>query len=114
MLLKAHNGFTLIEVIAAAAILMNVIAVAAPITSTLVKEKSILSERRFYINVLHDELQIYLWEKPSQIPNTFTKRIQGKETVFQFEMENRYVKGCIHWENAKQKEETICLYGLPE
>ena len=113
-MLNRRNGFTLIEVIAAATILMNVIAVAAPITATLIKEKTVLSERRLYTNVLHDELQVYLWEKSSQIPDSFSKRIRDKKTTFQFEMEYDYVKGCIHWKNAKQVEDAICLYGLPE
>lgn len=110
--LKIRNGFTLIEVIAATAILLNFIAVVVPVTSTLLKEKTVLHERRTMTNALHDQLQVYLWDSSIEMPQSLTKVVRQKEAAFLFEEEREFIKGCVTWENAREINERFCLYGL--
>lgn len=110
--LKKPNGFTLIETIIAVSILMSVIMTIAPIISTILTEQSILSDRRALAYALHDELQLYLWTDSKELPDTYRQNIHSKEVTFQFTKEDNYVKGCVNWENVKQKNESLCLYGL--
>jgi len=108
------NGFTIIEVIVASTILMTVITTMVPIISILEKEQNILSERRVITHQLHDELQPYLWGDNLSSNTEFTKVINKQTVTFHFLKENDYLKGCVRWENGRKRNETVCLYGLPE
>ncbi|RDW19192.1 hypothetical protein CWR48_09080 [Oceanobacillus arenosus] len=106
------NGFTLIEVIVASAILMSVITTIVPIISTLNKEQQRLSDRRIIVHTLHDEMQPFLWSATSETSSKFTKNVNDQQVAFQFANEDHYLKGCAIWQNVKYAEETICLYGI--
>ncbi len=108
--LSNNNGFTLIEVLLAFMIVFIVITTIVPIVSLIEYERTILSDRRTYTHVLHDELQPYLWESKAT-PDTYTKKFAANEVTFQFSKREHLVKGCAHWKNVKQTNEKICLYG---
>lgn len=82
-----------------------------PITSLLEKERIVLSERRMLSSKLHDELQPLLWND-LQLPLNYSEVIHSIDVTLNFAHEGQYIKGCVNWENARQKSETICLYGL--
>ncbi len=92
---------------------MTAVIVFVPMISLLAKEQSVLSERRFILYELHDELQPYLWDSAPTPIDYITSR-DGKMITYTFTKENNYIKGCASWENARKKAETLCLYGLPE
>jgi type II secretory pathway component PulJ len=112
--LKKDNGFTLIEILIAAALLMTIVITMVPIISLIQNERHILSERRNLSLKLHDELQPVLWADDRHLPSSYVEIHDQKEIVFLFEEENDYVKGCVEWENVKKQQETFCLYGSPE
>ncbi|WP_165769131.1 type II secretion system protein [Virgibacillus profundi] len=109
-----NNGFTLIEVLVATSILMVAVSVIVPIIVLLNEEQQILSDRRVLAYRLHDELQPYIWEENLSSPSLFHETIQNKNATFHFTKENDYIKGCVTWENVKKKDESFCLYGLPQ
>ncbi|MFD1850618.1 hypothetical protein [Oceanobacillus bengalensis] len=106
------NGYSFVEVLIGTVILFTVITTIGPITSQLFKEQAILSDRRIIIYTLHDELQPYLADK-HMIPMSLKKNINGKNVFLMFIDENNYMKGCATWKNAREKQETTCLYGMP-
>jgi len=112
--LKKNNGFTLIEVIIAAALLMTAAATIVPIISLVQSERQVLSDRRAFSLKVHDELQQFLWLEDVTLPAHFSQTIHQKKIQFSFRKESGYVKGCAEWQNAKKRSESFCLYGLPK
>jgi len=110
--LRKNKGFTLAEVLIAMSILFTVILSITPITSVLEKEQDILNDKRLISLQLHDELQPFLWNN-RQIPAANMRKINNKNVTFEFKHQNEYVKGCAKWENAKQINDQICIYGIP-
>lgn len=82
-----------------------------PIISLLEQERTVLSERRTFSAKLHDELQAFLWND-LQLPSSYLVEIDLIDVTFSFTYEEQFIKGCVNWENARKKSETICLYGL--
>lgn len=81
-----------------------------PIGSLIERERTVLSEKRTFSAKLHDELQLYLWNERS-LPSSYSKTFDSIDVTFNFTNEGKYMKGCVEWENARKKPETICLYG---
>ncbi|MEC2158425.1 prepilin-type N-terminal cleavage/methylation domain-containing protein [Virgibacillus halodenitrificans] len=111
--MKKNNGFTLVEVIISASILMTVVTTIFPLLHIITTEKIILSDRRTIVDRLHDEMQPFLLVS-KKTPYESVKNINQKLVTFTFVLERNYIKGCVVWENAKKKKESHCLYGLPK
>jgi len=111
IILSNNNGFTLLEVLIAMSIIFMLMTTIIPITSLLERERTVLSERRMFSSKLHDELQPFLWND-LQLPSSHSDVINLINVTFSFTYEGQYIKGCVNWENARKKSETICLYGL--
>jgi len=110
--LSKINGFTLIEILIATGIFMILVMVFVPIITQIKKEETVLSDRRSIAYELHDELQPFIWNNKS-LPNTFSKRnYNGRIVQYTFTEENKFIKGCAQWENARKTNETFCLEGL--
>lgn len=109
-MLLNNNGFTLIEVLIGSSIIFMLITTILPIGSLLEQEKTVLSQRRILSAKLHDELQPFLWEG-LQVPVTYSNVVGLLDVTFNFSYDGEYIKGCVNWENARGKNETICLYG---
>lgn len=107
-----YNGFTLIEVIISASIIFLLILVIIPLTSLLHQERKVLSDRRTASYQLHDELQTYLWTS-AELPQSYSLTVHFVDYNFHFTNEEDLLKGCVTWENVRQTEETLCLYGIP-
>jgi len=112
--LKKNDGFTLIEVLIAATLLLTVVTTIVPIISLVQSERQVLSERRTLSLKVHDELQQFLWLEDITLPAGYTNTIHGREVQLTFKEENDYVKGCAKWQNAKKRNESFCLYGIPK
>jgi len=113
--LKSNKGFTLIEVLIASSIIIMMVTTFVPITSLLLHEREVLSDRRIITSRLHDELQPVLWkEHKAAPPSIYTKSIRSTRAKFHFSYEQEFIKGCVEWQNVKKKKEKLCLYGLPE
>lgn len=108
-----NDGFSLIEVLIATSIIFMLLTTIIPLASLLEQERTVLGQRRTLSAMLHDELQPFLWGK-SQIPATYSEMNGLLEIRFKFVYEGEYVKGCVNWENARKKNETICLYGYQQ
>lgn len=106
-----NKGFSLIETIASFSILMMIMLTLIPIVYQLKAEEAALSIRRDIPSVLHDELQKYLWENNFSLPIEKNKTLDGTLITFRYKMEGELLEGCASWNNAKQKNETFCLYG---
>ncbi|MBP1969743.1 prepilin-type N-terminal cleavage/methylation domain-containing protein [Virgibacillus natechei] len=109
-----NNGFTLVEVLVASSILMVVITTLVPIISLINEHQALLSERRTFSYLLHDELQPFVHQHETTIPTSYSKQVHHKTLAFQFSKENELVKGCVQWQNVKNTNEVICLYGYQE
>ena len=103
----------MIEVMIAASILFSTITIFIPITSQIQIEKKVLRERRAIAYQLQEELQQYIWTDNNVLPSTFTFKQDAKLFHFQFIEDNNFVRGCVQWENAKEIDESFCLYALP-
>lgn len=113
-MLQKNDGFTVIEVFIAASIFFSTVLIFVPILNNIENEKIILSDRRMIINTLQENFQYYLWETGYELPEESLEIINGISTQFQFQKVDEYIKGCVNWKNAKQRNEEFCLYGLTE
>lgn len=111
-MLQEKNGFSLIEVMISASILLGAVALFIPIISQVQMEQHILSERRLIANQLHSEIQYYIRTEEKLLPSGFYKQSSHTEIYFYFMKEDNFIKGCAQWQNAKKREENLCLYGL--
>lgn len=110
-----RNGFTFIEVLIASSIFFSFLTVTVPIVTLITKEQALLQDRQKIAVKLHEELQFFLWEDHSDLPVSDFVTIHTKRVNLVFTKSNFLIKGCATWENARQKEESICLYGhIPE
>ncbi|AIF45393.1 type II secretion system protein [Virgibacillus sp. SK37] len=111
--MKRNSGFTLLEVIISASILMTVVATMFPLLHIMTTEKMVLSDRRTIVDRLHDEIQPFLLVS-KEAPYESIKNINKRTVTFTFSLDQKYIKGCVVWENVKKKKEKHCLYGAPE
>lgn len=109
-MLSKNNGFSVVEVLVSASVILMLMTTIIPVTSLLEKERTVLGDRRIFVNRLHDELQPFLWSDLS-FPATYLILINQTDVTFNFTRKENYVKGCATWENARKKRETFCLYG---
>ena len=107
--MKSNKGFTLIEVLVAMSIIMMLVATIVPIDLLLKQEKKILQDRRIISFYLHDELQEVVLGKAKLKHEQVM--VRNSPVSIEFKAEAEWVKGCARWTNAKQKEESVCLYG---
>jgi len=110
--LKSNKGFSFIEIMVAASLLTMLAVLFIPIGTTIRMERQVLKDKRIFALSLHDELLHFLTESPE--PQLYKRKTNGKILTFQFKQEHAYWKGCASWKNAKHKEETLCLYGIPQ
>ncbi|WP_072887688.1 type II secretion system protein [Ornithinibacillus halophilus] len=110
--MKKYNGFSLIEVLIASSIVFMVAITLVPLISTLNAEREALSIKRLVANELHDQLQLQLWNL--ETVTQFKREFNNFEVHFSFYEEKGSIKGCAKWINVKQKEENLCIYGLPK
>ncbi len=111
IILSNSRGFTLLEVLVASSIVFTLLTTIIPIASLLEQERVVERERLTFSARLHDELQSFLWND-LQLPLSYSDVIHLIDVTFNFTHEGEYIKGCVNWENARKKSETICLYGL--
>lgn len=112
MLIK-DNGFAWIETMMILQVLVIVALTIIPIFSILTQEKLIITERTIVMMKLHDELQRAIYEGELE-RNRFTESIDQRIVHFTFDYEHELIKGCAIWENAKNRDEQFCLYGMAE
>ncbi|MFC4558802.1 prepilin-type N-terminal cleavage/methylation domain-containing protein [Virgibacillus kekensis] len=109
--MKSNKGFSLIESLVAVSMLCMMIVTLIPLTSLIMTERDILHEKRLYSNILHDKFQDYIWNTGEPLPSRVEEEIAGKKLVFTFTIENKLLKGCVVWTNAKKMSEETCFYG---
>lgn len=109
-MLIRKNGYSMIEVIIASSLFLSTLAIFVPILSQLQIEKNILNERRIAAFQLYEELQQYIWKEESLLPAAYSTDIAGSALKFQFTEIDQLIKGCVEWQNAKQNNESLCLY----
>ncbi|WP_138415809.1 hypothetical protein [Aquibacillus sediminis] len=109
---KSEEGFLMVEVLASFMIVTTITLTLIPIVYQLRLEEQILAEQREIVYRLHDELQPLLFESVNKsFPINFVKNIDGNPVSFSFSLENKLIKGCADWTDAKQNSKTFCLYG---
>lgn len=79
-----------------------------PIYTLVESERKHLYDKRNIINGLHDELQV--WILTDQVDRTWTKKIEHREVILQFNTENEWLKGCAYWTDVRAREQSECLY----
>ncbi|WP_164668620.1 hypothetical protein [Virgibacillus doumboii] len=109
-----NKGFSFIETLTASALLLMMATTLIPITNVIINEKEILYQKRLFLNELHDELQLYLWDDRNQTPAIYDKEVDSVTLTFMFSKQNSLVKGCVEWKNVKRKNEQVCLFGFPD
>lgn len=112
--MRNNKGFSLIESLVAASLLMMIITTLIPAANLLLNERESLQQKRHMINELHRELQPFLWEAEYDLPHHFSKTVNGTKVDFRFTNEDHLLKGCVTWNNATNRTDRFCLYGYPE
>ncbi|WP_176447378.1 prepilin-type N-terminal cleavage/methylation domain-containing protein [Lentibacillus sp. CBA3610] len=112
--MRNSKGFSLIEALVAASLLMMMITTLIPATNLLLNERENLRQKRYMINELQHELQPFLWEASHDLPHRFLKTVDGSEAEFRMTPDGKLVKGCVTWSNVKNRTEEFCLYGYPD
>ena len=108
--LNNYNGFSFIEIMMASILALTILLTIVPIATQLQKERAVLNERLNHIELLHDQLQQYILNPPITLPS----EVSINDAHLTFQMDDKLLKGCIKWENAKLKQEKECLYGIIE
>lgn len=111
-MLMNSKGFTFTEALVALNIVLVIVFTVAPIIYTIHFERQILYDRRTISSKLHDDIQAYVYGDV-QLPDDYVKTINDIPVQVKIKTNNNYIKGCADWKNIKQREEEICLYGLP-
>ncbi|MCT2537550.1 hypothetical protein NC661_01185 [Aquibacillus koreensis] len=106
------NGFVMSEIIASFSIFLTIMLTFTPIMYQIVMEEKLMEDRRNLQSLLHDELQIVL-SSDQGLPLQEKQTISSTLVTFTFTIETKYIKGCVRWDNEKQTQEKICLYGIP-
>lgn len=113
-MLKKKNGFSFVEVLAATALFFYSLLIILPLHTSMQMEKAVLSEKRTAATMLSEKLQPFLKNGGMKTPASFDVTEKGTTFHFQFTESSDYLKGCVHWTNAKQSSEKICLFGMVE
>lgn len=108
------NGFVWLETMLILSGLLLLALTIIPIYTTLKQEKRIVHERAIIVMQLHDELQKRIYEQAKKPQGKFTIMVEQREVTFRFFEEGDLIKGCAFWQNVKQREEELCLYGMVE
>lgn len=97
----------------AMSIVFMLVATVIPIDTLLKQERKKLHDRRIIAMELHDILQHIIWTEAKEpfSDNIQTVKINHITVHIQFKIENEWVRGCATWENAREKQEELCLYG---
>ena len=103
----------MIETLVTATLILTATITLVPLISQLNSEQKALSEKRDLANELHDRLQPFLWNETTDLPQTDYDEKGKTEAKFSFESYSDYIKGCVYWKNALQREEEFCLFGIP-
>src|SRR5690625_2586591 len=114
IILKKSNGFIWIETLVSLSIVMLLATTIIPIYTTLQQEKRILHDRSLISLYLYDELQREILEEHHDEIRMEQVNISDRIVTIQFTLENEYIKGCVSWENVKERTENLCLYGIPK
>ncbi len=101
------------EVLIASSIIFTAVSTLLPIALILEAEQKVLSDRRTVAYMLHDELQNFIWDPTKQVPSHFNRTVNNIETSLEFKQEQELIKGCVTWDNARNRHEKLCFYGLP-
>lgn len=111
-MLKNNKGFTFTEALVALNIVLVIIFTVAPIINLIHFEREILYDRRAISSQLHDHLQTVIYAN-DLLPYEQSEKINNIFVTMTFKIESEYIEACAYWENIKEREEQICLYGLP-
>lgn len=110
--MKDNKGFTLLETVVAASILFTVILIVVPISSLLMIERNVQSERYEYTKQLQLELQPFIHRESKLRSTNYNRVVNNKKLSFHITKENNnLIKGCVTWENVRTNQEETCLYG---
>jgi len=112
--LTNSNGFSMIEALVAASLLMMIITNLIPLTSLILNERESLQQKQNISSELHNQLQDFLWEEQTSLPHRLLKTVDGTEAEFRFTTKGNLLKGCATWKNANERNGQFCLYGHPE
>ncbi|GGN63895.1 type II secretion system protein [Oceanobacillus indicireducens] len=110
--MKKKNGYSMIEVLIASSIFFQALILFIPIYADIQLAYDTLRDKRWAANQLQTELQQYIWGKPPPLPAVLETTRNDTLFHFEFNKEDIYMKGCVSWQNAKESEETICLFAL--
>jgi type II secretory pathway pseudopilin PulG len=111
--LRNNKGFTITEALVALAILMIISTAVLPLSSFVSHERKALSQKRIITYKLHDKLQLALHD--GVVPSETMETIELADVTFQMnETDENFYRACANWKNIVNRQEEVCLYGLPE
>lgn len=111
VILLNNKGFTFIETLIAFSITIIAITTIIPIASLLTYEREVLHDRRMITSTFHDHMQTFILDKHQTLPQTFLETIHHHKVIYKYTEENKWIKGCVLWENVQKRQEELCLYG---
>lgn len=111
---RKDSGFTFVETLIATLLLFSILSLLIPALTFIKLEQAVFHERLRITSALHDDLSRYLWEPQLHEQVTYSVTPHKTQAEFSFTLEGDQLKGCATWQNAKQKREEKCLYGLLE
>lgn len=102
------NGFIFSEIVVSLSIIFTLIFTLTPIFYQLHTERLNLYYRRTIQSLLHDQL-IQIDSNDKKMPS-INKKVKQTSVDLYFTLDDPLWKGCAEWENAKKKNEKLCLF----
>jgi len=107
-MLGNEKGITFIESLAAATVIFTVIMTMIPLYNWISMERHDLQNKRIYAHQLYNQLITIINEQERESKLPYERKVEAAR--FSFSMSDNLTKGCVQWENSKNKQEEICLY----
>ncbi len=105
-----QKGFYIMETLISIALFFAICLTLLPIQFQLLVEKKASNEEEAVIYFLSEEMHQTLLNGIPKEP-LIDHKVIGRPITLQFTSINSLIKGCVTWENAKNKVQTKCLYG---
>lgn len=111
-MLKKSDGFTLIEVMAALAVLTITAATTIPLLTQVYRERISVSQEREALAILQNRIELWTTSGKSSVPKNSVVHRSGTVYRMSWHLEDgkHTVKTCISWQGRNERRYEQCGY----
>lgn len=106
--MRNDNGFTLIEVLAALAILMMTTATAVPVLIQVYQERQAIREEQQAFEALSNHIQLVLLGEEAPVDQTIERNGLSYEIIWHDANQESTAKACISWTGSHERRVERC------